>query len=287
MPHSIMKHEVASTVAKIILFYLIWNFAIPLVRHFLPDQISQHFTQYVAPHQLSLVHRYFTLACVLVIYVLFLKLDNKSWTKSVFFTAQGYCFGIIRGCLIGIALIACYMLMLIVTGMLIRATQTNQISTIFIILGLWIVAQLANSITEEVVFRGYLLDKTSTLINPHLSIFIIAIVFGFAHIAEYSLTGGLFASALAILLGYVYLFYRNIYATIAIHFIWDVSSHTLLMGKIINFSILKKVVIFGISITNNSYLATASMLLITILFFIYKRLWKTENLLGKKMHQSK
>lgn len=76
---------------------------------------------------------------------------------------------------------------------------------------------------EETAFRGYLLQRLSTLTGPHVACLCIAALFGAVHLlsplAGPQIVISTFLSGL--LLGYAYLFSGDLYLPIGLHFAWN------------------------------------------------------------------
>lgn len=78
-------------------------------------------------------------------------------------------------------------------------------------------------ITEEFIFRGYILSRLSVLLkNKHVAVIISALIFGFIHLGYKSLREFIFAVLLGLIFGYHYQKYRNIKVLVATHFMVDV-----------------------------------------------------------------
>ncbi len=88
---------------------------------------------------------------------------------------------------------------------------------------------LTAGITEELIFRGYLLSRLQTLFaNKYLSIIISAILFGIVHISFgtiHQIIGPIF---IGLILAFHYQKYRNIKILIITHFLWDLVTIMLL-----------------------------------------------------------
>jgi uncharacterized protein len=77
-------------------------------------------------------------------------------------------------------------------------------------------------VTEELIFRGYILTRLSLLIrNRYLPVIISAFLFGAIHFSYKSLREVIFAFLIGIMFGVYYQKYRNIKVLIAAHFTID------------------------------------------------------------------
>jgi uncharacterized protein len=78
-------------------------------------------------------------------------------------------------------------------------------------------------VTEELIFRGYILTRLSLLIkNRYLPVIISAFLFGAIHFSYRSLREVIFAFLIGIMFGVHYQKYRNIKVLIAAHFAIDI-----------------------------------------------------------------
>ena len=80
-------------------------------------------------------------------------------------------------------------------------------------------------VTEELIFRGYVLTRLSLLFkNKYIPIFISAIAFASLHYSYRSLREYILTFLIGILFGAYYQKYRNIKVLIAVHFMIDIIS---------------------------------------------------------------
>ena len=93
---------------------------------------------------------------------------------------------------------------------------------------LLIFTALTAGVTEELIFRGYIMPRLEQLIkNKYLIIFLSALFFGIAHIGHQSITKMILIFIIGIIFGTHYYKYRNIKILIISHFIWDLIGLTL------------------------------------------------------------
>jgi membrane protease YdiL (CAAX protease family) len=138
----------------------------------------------------------------------------------------------------------------------------------------WTIAQFFNSIKEEVIYRGYLLRKLITKYNIGFCVLLVSIIFGAGHYAQFNWLGAIFATIFGLIMGYLYLYYNNIYVPIAMHAVWDICSHTFLTGKIIVFHITTYPPWFAINSERLYFsMVIGGNILFLLYFFIRKRLW--------------
>lgn len=79
-------------------------------------------------------------------------------------------------------------------------------------------------IAEEIFFRGFLLDKIGSFAGQNVAIFSTAILFGLAHMSYGKVYPVIFPMIMGVLLAYVVIKTRNIYASIFAHISFNVAS---------------------------------------------------------------
>ncbi|MCJ7570861.1 MAG: CPBP family intramembrane metalloprotease [Candidatus Thermoplasmatota archaeon] len=79
-------------------------------------------------------------------------------------------------------------------------------------------------IAEEIFFRGFLLDKIGSFAGQNVAIFSTAVLFGLAHMSYGKIYPVLFPMIMGVLLAYVVIKTRNIYASIFAHIFFNVTS---------------------------------------------------------------
>ncbi|MEO7209914.1 MAG: type II CAAX endopeptidase family protein [Chitinophagaceae bacterium] len=81
---------------------------------------------------------------------------------------------------------------------------------------------LTAAITEELIFRGYILPRLDLLLkNKWLSIFLSALLFGLAHIGYGDFIRMLFPFIIGLIFGFYYYRYRSLAVLIICHFLMD------------------------------------------------------------------
>lgn len=77
-------------------------------------------------------------------------------------------------------------------------------------------------ITEEFIFRGYILSRLSYFFkNKHIAVILSALMFAFIHLAYKTVNELLFAFLIGLIYGYFYQRYRNITVLVIVHFLVD------------------------------------------------------------------
>jgi len=84
-------------------------------------------------------------------------------------------------------------------------------------------AAITAGITEELVFRGYILTRLSLFFkNKHYPVIISALLFSFIHVTYKTVHELIFAFLLGLLFGYYYQKYRNLSVLIILHSLIDI-----------------------------------------------------------------
>ena len=79
-------------------------------------------------------------------------------------------------------------------------------------------------IAEEIFFRGFLLDKIGSFAGQNIAIFSTSVLFGIAHMSYGKIYPVLFPMIMGVLLAYIVIKTRNIYASIFAHIFFNVTS---------------------------------------------------------------
>ena len=86
-------------------------------------------------------------------------------------------------------------------------------------------------ITEELVFRGYILSRLSLFFNnKHWPVLISAALFSFMHLGYKTLSEVIFSFLIGVVMAYHYQKYRNIKVVIIVHFLVDLIALSLFKG---------------------------------------------------------
>ncbi|NRA61256.1 MAG: CPBP family intramembrane metalloprotease [Psychrobium sp.] len=153
---------------------------------------------------------------------------------------------------------------------------------LFLSLGLFI----AVAFSEELIFRGYILSKLLANFGVKSSLIISSVIFAILHLGNDNITIlGFFDLILAgILLGAFYLYTRNLWMVIGLHFGWNfIQTHLgfnvsgLDTYSVIEISIVQSNTLNGGSFGfEGSYLSTvAQFSTLCILFYLYKKKQRT------------
>ncbi len=166
--------------------------------------------------------------CLLSTYLYSAKIEKQNFLlwKEQKYTFLGYLktFGIILLMLIPVLLLNSLMVKIVGVN-----TDSQKFEEIVRILSmnipLLLFTCLTAGITEELIFRGYILPRlTGLLKKSYLSILISSIAFGLLHYSYGTFIQVLFPFLLGIIFAIHYNRYRNIKVIILCHFLWDFSA---------------------------------------------------------------
>ena len=80
---------------------------------------------------------------------------------------------------------------------------------------------LSTSILEETLFRGFIFRIVEEKLGSYLALLFSAIIFGLPHIVSDNSAGLILAITFGLLLAIYYMYSRNLWCVIAIHFVWN------------------------------------------------------------------
>jgi len=176
-----------------------------------------------------------------------LTIVSFSWLYKVFekkkfteFSINGIGLNLMIGLTLGVVLYLLTFLVIYFVGGYNAAISVN--SVLFIIPPL--VGALTTSVLEETLFRGFIFRIIEEKLGSYITLFISAIIFGLPHIVSDDSAGFLLATTLGLLLAIYYMYSRNLWCVIAIHFAWNFSNQYIfgitsgrysLPGKLITF----------------------------------------------------
>jgi len=156
-------------------------------------------------------------ALVLAAYVTLYKFYEKR--KIIELSTKGFAKNIIAGVLLGAALQALTIYVIYLNhGFAIIAV--NRLVYILPALGISISA----AVLEEILFRGIIFRIAEEKLGSYIALAISAFIFGAAHLANPNstlITASGIAIQAGLLLGAAYIYRRNLWFPIALHFSWD------------------------------------------------------------------
>lgn len=164
----------------------------------------------------NVIKAVFVSSSVIISYVLFFK--NYERRKVVEFAYQGLVKNLIIGTSVGFILQSLTILVIYLNGGY-RIVAINPLS--FIVIPF--VTMLTVSIIEEVLVRGIIFRITEEKLGSYIALTISSLIFGALHLANphSSLLSGLCVTTAGFLLGSVFIYSRNLWFPIALHFAWN------------------------------------------------------------------
>jgi len=172
-----------------------------------------------------------------------LTIVSFSWLYKVFekrkfteFSINGIGKNFTIGLMLGLILYVLTVLAVFFIGGYEVAISIN--SVVFIIPPL--AGALTTSILEETLFRGFIFRIVEEKLGSYITLIISAIIFGLPHIVSDNSAGFLMATIMGLLLAIYYMYSRNLWCVIALHFAWNFSNQY----------------IFGINVRSHSKLIT-------------------------------
>jgi len=175
--------------------------------------------------QLFILSRLFIYLCLFIILAYSVKIEKQHfliWTEKKYAISY-YFISMVALMLIlfanGIVLVAGLKL----SGLYEVSKKFNEINQIMHGHTLLIVfTALTAGITEELIFRGYLLPRLALIFKKaYLSIVISSVLFGLLHISYGTLAQIIITGFIGLIFAIHYYKYRNIKIIIACHFLWD------------------------------------------------------------------
>lgn len=128
------------------------------------------------------------------------------------------------------------------------STYSDSMSTLMSSQSIWVVwfvIGIVPAISEETLFRGYLLSSLRQKTKPIVYIIVTALMFGIYHMNLYQ---GCYAFLLGLVLAYVVYKTNSIFASAIIHFICNSMAVILSMTTIINLEKISDIQLIGIGI---------------------------------------
>ncbi len=150
---------------------------------------------------------------------LFMRFIDKQPLIEIGFQTKGRLKEFNYGLILGLLIMAFAYVFLSLIGEIVFENYTFDLQKIF----LSIILFIGVSIFEEVIFRGYMLKNLLESFNPYVALFISSIFFSLIHGSNPNVTAiGLCNIFLAgFFLGASYIFTKNLWFPIALHFSWN------------------------------------------------------------------
>jgi uncharacterized protein len=171
-----------------------------------------------------------SLIASLLMVFLFRRMIDKASIKSLGFTWKGYGREAGIGFITGILL--CLIIAIVLWLMQLLQWYRDDTDAMELIKVLFIF--IAVALAEELVFRGYVLNNLMQSIKPQAALLLSAIIFAVAHSLnpDFNLTAFLNILLAGLLLGLNYIFTRNLWFGILLHFSWN-----FVQGSVLGFKV--------------------------------------------------
>lgn len=258
------------------LFWAIYSYVLPFLRGHIP---IERFNAFSSLNELTgfptLESRIVHFAFAVLLYGLFtVAWERENWGEAFFLSNSPM--GLLKGAVFALLVALGALALFALTGLIdIQGIIPDHRHVAALILA-WLVAQVFNAVQEELVFRGYILRRLAGPFNKHAAVAVSSLIFGLGHIAQYSLSGFIFATMAGAIYGYLFLTYRNIYVPIGMHGVWDICSHVLVNLKILVTQpgpLLLRLGVENYNIYSFAYIVAANAVFLVV-FFVWRRLWR-------------
>jgi CAAX protease family protein len=226
------------------------------------------------------------LLTALVLFILvfiFRKFIDRQTIASLGFELDGFFGDAASGFFLATAILGIGTIILYFSGHLCWLDVNADFSKIFIAFGMMVII----AFSEELVFRGYILNNLMQSFSKWIALLISAILFALAHSLNPGVNllsvGGLFLGG--ILLGINYIYTKNLWFAILFHLSWNFFQGPILGYKVSGIdlpTLLEPEIKGDNAITGGNFGFEASMInillllmAISLLYFIYERKYKT------------
>ncbi len=165
-------------------------------------------------------------AAVAVVYLLTRRLDRQEWQATGLWLHPGWVREALSGVLLGALMIAAVFVVLTTSD--IAGTTPGTHPARALILG--VVVLLPMALTEELLFRGYLLRNLAQAWDGRVALILSAVVFALLHLSnpERDALALLNIGLMGVLMGYAYLQSGSLWFPLGLHFGWNFTQGTLL-----------------------------------------------------------
>ena len=206
-------------ILKIIIPYLVVVVIFQITGTFLAGIPLIHMMDFQqTPAQSFIINLMSMIGTVGIVWFFTTKVDKKTF-KSIGFERISVCKDISLGLIIGFVIMLFGFSILIFTKQLLFAGIKPNLPDLLLSIGLFVFI----AITEEVLLRGYILRNLMVSFNKYAALVISAVIFSLMHLANPDVSiislSIIFLSGLV--LGLPYLFTKNLWFPIALHFSWN------------------------------------------------------------------
>jgi uncharacterized protein len=252
-----------TTIWKIVLFFIFW--AIIMSALLIP--YMKLLNQFLSPEWSRLVTEIIPFITLLLAIWIMTKLVEKRNLNTLGFQRKSLITDTSTGFLIGIFWIIISFAGQFIFGTLIKGAQNVIPAGIFIIYG---IALLINASLQEILFRGYLFQTIENNINALSAILITSVLFMGMHIGaiKAGIVPSLNVFGAGLVFAIAYYKTKNLWMPIAIHFVWNFSTSSLLYKPVTEYKGLELFHLKGNALLSGGETGVEATLLTTFTIII-------------------
>jgi hypothetical protein len=238
----------------------------------------------VMNESVMIVIEYSGLFIVIIMIWLFMKFIDKQPLIEIGFQTQGRLKEINYGILFGLFIMSFAFVFLSAIGEIVFLSYSLDFNQILLSIALFI----GVSFFEEIIFRGYMLKNLLESFNPFVALLISSLFFSLIHASNPNVTSlGLCNIFLAgIFLGVSYVFTKNLWFPIALHFSWNFfqAMFGFKVSGLDSYSIIEFMIPYNNMINGGEFGFESSILSIIVLFIGTIIIWNYFKKYGIQKH---
>lgn len=238
----------------------------------------------VMNESVMIIIEYSGLFIVIIMIWLFMKFIDKQPLIEIGFQTQGRLKEINYGILFGLFIMAFAFVFLSTIGEIVFLSYSLDFNQILLSIALFI----GVSFFEEIIFRGYMLKNLLESFNPFVALLISSLFFSLIHASNPNVTSlGLCNIFLAgIFLGVSYVFTKNLWFPIALHFSWNFfqAMFGFKVSGLDSYSIIEFMIPYNNMINGGEFGFESSILSIIVLFIGTIIIWNYFKKYGIQKH---
>ena len=205
---------------------------------------------------------------LLLIYLMRKLVDRKSFNSIGFSLASQFRKDLFIGLISGVGMVAVIFTILKLTGLIEIVGTGFPTYELFLVVGIMFVI----AVMEELIYRIYLLVNLTLSMNKYVALAITSILFTLIHADNNGVTllGLVNIFLIAVLLGGYYIYRKNVWFPIALHFSWNFALGAIFGSAISGNSVpsIFKIKILGSEFMTGGEFGFEGSILTTILFII-------------------
>jgi membrane protease YdiL (CAAX protease family) len=238
----------------------------------------------VMNESVMIIIEYSGLFIVIIMIWLFMKFIDKQPLIEIGFQTKGRLKEINYGILFGLFIMAFAFVFLSVIGEIVFLSYSLDFNQILLSIALFI----GVSFFEEIIFRGYMLKNLLESFNPFVALLISSLFFSLIHASNPNVTSlGLCNIFLAgIFLGVSYVFTKNLWFPIALHFSWNFfqAMFGFKVSGLDSYSIIEFMIPYNNMINGGEFGFESSILSVIVLFIGTIIIWNYFKKYGIQKH---